>query len=264
MPWRNIARNPEKVSPKFLGVVVSRTGGFGSNTIGHGVWYIVFGRFGSKPAPLSSTRMSPSTRCGHGLRGVSAGPMSPRLPLPAPQGSWVTTACIANLAPSHAHPFTQGMDGITEGAARRCVAPPRVGSPPVSVTTRRRLVPRGRANERADSARRPRPAPTAAAGSLTRVVLHLARSVTRSFSMVRWTLRRPQPLRSPGLGPSHGVVRLSARAAPGGPSRARMASARAARGTGAEWRRMGEQGKHYHSMSGNPCPSSARNAVGRG
>jgi hypothetical protein len=68
------------------------------------------------------------------------------------------------------------MDGTTEGVARQCGRSasrrkPTGGSyreaPPG--------VPSGRANERAASAQRPRPAPTAAAGSLARVVLQSAR-----------------------------------------------------------------------------------------
>jgi hypothetical protein len=62
--------------------------------------------------------------------------------------------------------------------ARRAnaVAPPRVGSPLVSVTARRRFgVPSGRANERTGTAQRLAHHATAAAGSLARVVLQLAR-----------------------------------------------------------------------------------------
>jgi hypothetical protein len=71
--------------------------------------------------------------------------------------------------------------------ARRAnaVAPPRVGSSLVSVTAGLPLVVlRSRANERTGTAQRLAYHATAAAGSLVWVMLHLARRVTRSFSMV--------------------------------------------------------------------------------
>jgi hypothetical protein len=102
-------------------------------------------------------------------------------------GKAIPTAIIANMAIRNIDVIAQAMERLPlhktwtvppEAPRANVVAPPRVGSPLVAVIARLPLVPRGRVNERVAAAQRLGPAPMAAARSLARVVLHLARRVT--------------------------------------------------------------------------------------